>query len=201
MANASDNFDRSNGAIGGTLASDGVHTWTAHSGAWAITSNRLTAAATGGQRLSIDCGASDVDVIATLKATNGANPQAIMIRHADSNNYMLLQMTSSAMQLRRRVGGSETFVTSGPTPAINSIYRVNCVGNTINVYEDDGGGEVLIIGPETVTGLSSNTQHGFYANFSNGDWDDFSVVDLSSSGVSPLLFTNNAYFGALRHAS
>lgn len=189
-ANATDNFNRADGAIDGTLASDGIHTWTAHAGAWAIASNRLTGATTEGQRLTIDCGAADVDVIATLEATNGGNVQGIMVRHAGANNYAYLVMTNSTRSLVARVSGSNTTLASGlGAPTIGEVYRIHCVGDDYSVYVDGGGGETLLTGPHTIAGLSTNTQHGFYANYSNGDWDDFSVIDLSAapSGNVPVI--------------
>jgi hypothetical protein len=186
MANASDNFNRANGNIGGTTASDGVSVWTTHVGTCQISSNRLNGNGTSA-RCSVDVGASDGDCTLTIATAggSGSNRHGILFRYVDASNYLYVRGNGTAYELNKVVAGTTTLVVGSlSTVAAGDIIRINLSGSTIKIYRTPSGGGESLLTTQTVTDHQTATRFGYITAFSGDAVDDFSFVQASPGGNS-----------------
>ena len=186
MANASDSFTGANGtSLDGRTLSDGVHTWTARVGAWAIQSNQADPDATANAVLTCDPGCADADVAVTVPASIDANEQGVVLRWADSSNYLFAVLTTTAVRLRKREGGVASTVASAVVSGANGdTIRAHAVGDQVSVFHTpSGGAESEVIAAQTVTLNQTATVHGIYSTGTTAHkLDDFAVTDLGAAG-------------------
>lgn len=190
MSNRSDDFNRADSSSSLGTPSDGGGAWTALVGTWGIASNTGYLATDAGDSQDVavlDSGTSDVDVqvtLATLTSTPG-----LILRAADSNNYLLLQTTTSGFTMYRRASGSFTGIGSwSGTTASGDVIKFQGNGTTVKAFH--AGVERISV---TESSGQTNTKHGIYSFVSTGPrFDDFSITDLGGGGGGGV-FSPNFY--------
>lgn len=196
MANAADNFNRANGSINGSTASDAVHVWTTHAGTISINTNRVGSAG-GSARASIDPGTANCDIEITRVTIGalGANRIGILFRYVDNDNYWVFGANGSDYTLQRRVAGTTSTITiNAQACAALDRMRVHLDGDRVAVYvTPDGGSEIELYNQTGETHNQTATRHGVYSAFSS-DWlDDLVITDLAGGDVSEPTFSHTIF--------
>lgn len=134
MATGADNFNRADGALSGSTASDGVNTWSVTGGSWAIFTNRLEWNAPGSvdfvawmsslpncatQTVSAVFNESDVGVVARYNVTSGIG------------TFYMVWASSGAYNTS---GISATYTRLGSTPTTLTLVTA-----TAGTYTSSGG--------------------------------------------------------------
>lgn len=190
MANAADNFNRSNRTLDTDTLSDGVHTWSDQGGGWNILSNVADTGAGTLNHMVINPGCSDVDVgvtVATIVGTNSG--QGVCFRWTDTSNYWQAWLSTDRLTLTKREAGTNAQVaTASLTGGNGDSIRVHAVGDQISVYRTpNGGSESLVISAQTSSFNQTATRHGvFNSGGTTAKLDDFYVTDLSGGPSSPI---------------
>lgn len=137
--------------IGGTLFSDNFESgnynnWNTQNGSWSIVtdgSKVLRQSSTSEGRAWLKNSSwNDQSVQARVKVTNfnGSNRALVCARMADGNNYYAVAIQSGKLELRRKISGSTTTLTSkNMSFSTNTWYtiRLDVVGNTLTAYVND----------------------------------------------------------------
>lgn len=191
MASAADNFNRANASLNGSTASDGVHVWTTRIGAWNVVSNQADPDTTANGHATISPGTAEVDVAATVAAGVGPNPAGVVLRWSDIDNYLVAEILTGSIRLRKREAGTFTNVaTASITAANGDRIRARAVGDQVSVYHTpSGGSESLAIAAQTVAFNQTAAVHGIFASSQTTfKIDDFAVTDLAAAGsIVPLI--------------
>lgn len=117
--------------------------WNTQNGSWSITTDgtkvfRQSSTSEGRAWLK-NYSWNDQSVQARVKVTNfnGSNRALVCARMTDGNNYYAVAIQSGKLELRRKVSGSTTSLTSkNMTFSTNTWYtiRLDVVGNTLTAY-------------------------------------------------------------------
>lgn len=194
---ATDNFNRANGTLNGSTASDGVSVWT-NSGTFNVASNQATGAGNS-SRCWIDCGSADVEVQVTKSTTGatGANRCGLLVRYVDASNYLFFHCNGTAFTANKVVAGTSTSLGTGGSVVAGDVLKVVANGSSVALYVNGS----LLLGPYTVTDHQTATKHGLYSAFSADSMDDFSIVDLSAPPPSGNGLTYPLIIGQLTRPS
>lgn len=134
---------------GGTLFSDdfesgNYNNWNTQNGSWSITTDgskvfRQSSTGDEGRAWTKTTSWTDQSVQARVKVTNfnGSNRALVCARMTDGNNYYAVAIQSDKLELRKKVGGSTTTLTSkNMTFSTNTWYtiRLDVVGDTLTAY-------------------------------------------------------------------
>lgn len=183
MANRTDDFNRTNGAIG--TPSDAGSAWVEDSGTWAVSINTAGESSDGSQVIcSLSSGTSDVTVQATLAASAGGSmDMGLSGRVADASNYLLFAITAgTGMRIFEVVAGNFNQVgsTDATVPTVGDVLAAEMNGTAV-AFKLNG---VTKVSGTTSAGLT-NTRHGFRAHQDvSSKWDDFSITDIGGGGSS-----------------
>lgn len=135
--------------VGGTLFSDNFESgnynnWTTQNGSWSIVTDgtkvfRQSSTSAEGRAWSKTSSWTDQVVQARVKVTNfnGANPALVCARMADGNNYYAVAIKSGTLELRKKISGSSTVLTSKSMSfTTNTWYtiKLEVVGSTLTAY-------------------------------------------------------------------
>lgn len=167
----SDNFESGN-----------YNNWNTQNGSWSITtdgSKVLRQSSTGaeGRAWAKSGSSSNQSVQARVKVTNfnGSNQALVCARMADGNNYYAVAIKSNSIELRKKISGSTTVLTSKSMSfSTNTWYtiRLDVVGDTLTAYVN--GTQQL---STTTTGRSSGVA-GLIAWKVAANFDDVIVSQL-----------------------
>lgn len=186
MANAADNFNRSNRTLDGDTASDGIHVWSDKGGGWNILSNQADTGAGTTNHMVINPGCSDADIGVTIAAIVGTTTgEGVVFRWGATTDYWFAWLSTTTLGLSKRVAGTPALVTSAAiSGGAGDSIRVHAVGDQISVYHTpSGGAESLVLGPVTDSFNQTETEHGCWnAGGSSVKLDNFVLTDLTAGG-------------------
>lgn len=140
------------------------HSWTENSGAWNIVSNALilTGSAPGIALLDTK-GLLDrsyqIFGIHTAHSTAASADWGIIVKGVDINNYILAQLTGSALQVTSVIGGATTVLgTIATTPTPSGLYEwtITVAGAAVSVSTSLTGGGILRMGARHANILHAN---------------------------------------------
>ena len=124
--------------------SGNYNNWNTQNGSWSITTDgskvfRQSSTSAEGRAWTKTSFWTDQSVQARVKVTNfnGSNRALVCARMTDGNNYYAVAIQSGKLELRRKVSGSTTTLTSkNMTFSTNTWYtiRLDVVGNTLTAY-------------------------------------------------------------------
>jgi hypothetical protein len=178
----SDSFNRAdNTTLGNTETGQ---TWKYFSGTFGISGNQaLAKTATIHNNAFVDVGSGDYRISATF---SGANFTGLVFKRNSNpatNDFYVLRINSSVLQLYRNSGGSFTSLSSvSSTNNVGDILSVECIGTTIKFYQNG-----VLKGTVTDATLTANTGYGLYSsNNTTSSFDDFQIEDLGTGGGSVL---------------
>lgn len=135
--------------------------WTAHTGTWGIVSNQgYLVTQSGDSVATVNSTKSDIDMTCTIKHVTETS---LVFRAIDNNNYLLVLVNNSNIELWRRVAGAYTQIATTATAHISGgvyVVRIVASGTSITVYED-GVSKIATTSSqfqtETRVGLRCNT--------------------------------------------
>ena len=139
----SDTFTRSDSAL--TLGSaETLQAYTAHAGTWGITSNQGYSVTDADADLAtLESGLNDgvftLSVKGTLNSATDYRIPELVVRMADTSNYLYVRMINGAVTLRKNDADSHSqLATAATTTADNTAYAVRaaCLGTRVYVYVD-----------------------------------------------------------------
>lgn len=181
MTNRTDTFNRADGALG--TPSDGGSAWVDVGPKYNILTNAVGNVIGGTPDVAfLECSAADGTVQVSLPTKNGSSYAGLVVRGADSSNYIVLRANPSNYELISFIAGAETSRgTGGSTPANGDVLSIVASGTSITGKVNGS----TVVGPVTISSLSSNTKCGLYT-YSDGvtRFDDFSWTDAGGGGGS-----------------
>lgn len=187
MANRSDNFNRADESVSGTLGtpsdSSGAYTYNA-TAAWLIASNTAGMALGGNiATAALDAGAANAEVQVTIATTGNNGYFGLCARYVDTSNYLVaIQIVGGGLYIYRMTSGSLVQLGSySSTPANGDVLKFVVDGNDISAYLNG----TLRIGPITETQGNTSTLHGLFG-YADGvvRFDDLTITDLGGGGGS-----------------
>lgn len=209
---AQDNFNRSNGALGGSTMSDGVNTWTTLSGSPTVASNKQSG--NGSARVTSNTGFANANYSVQAEqymkgdlSYNGGGVSGelrLYGRIVDSSNYYEAQISSNGGTNGEITVYINIVVSGTPTSLVNfaieddgyTTWRFDLDGTSLKLFGD--GSQLLTTTDSTYTstGYPGIASTGPIGTFSS---DNFIVKGTSaSSGVTvnattdALVLTENA---------
>lgn len=167
-----DSFDRADSATSLGNASILGGAWSSVSGIWGVSSNEAYSATAPGSTakviLSSGVGATNYNIGCTMKgqltsSTNYSRP-GIMFKWVNTDNHFWVEFTNNAIQLCKRIGATDSIVTSvSYIPTDNKYYKVGISvrDNVITVYVDGdlklsyklSPSDIAIVGLSQIVGL------------------------------------------------
>lgn len=219
---AADNFNRSNGALGGSTMSDGVNTWTTLSGSPTVASNKQSGA--GSARVTSNSNFANANYSVQAEqymkgdasyAADGVNGELYLYaRVVDANNYYEAHIYSNGASNGSLNVFINKVVAGTPTTLVSTSYdddgfttwRFDVDGTSLRVY-GDGTPRTDTATDSTFTGvgyagIASTGPVGTFAsdNFivkgtAAGGGSDYDITGSVSTAVTPAAsfnFTNNA---------
>lgn len=189
MANRSDDFNRADSSSSLGSPSDGGSAWVASVGTWGISSNRgYESSGAVQQNLAyLEASSAVVDVEVTIPVVG--SDLGLIVRFADSSNYILFAWTSgTGFRLFKVVGGSFTQLgtTDGGMLANGDVMKITVSsGNAFNCYKN--GAELTNLAATDSAG-SGNTKHGLRAySDTTSRFDTFSITDNGAAAFDAAL--------------
>lgn len=185
MSNRSDNFDRTDGTIGGTTPSDGGSTWTSGGDAQ-IKSNQLGSVTSGAARnwAKLEASASNGTAQVTAKVLAAGTGMGLLVRMADATNYIGAYIYSGKLELYKRVAGAFTALgsTYTGTISVNDVITLDVTSGSALTVKQNGTTRI------TATDSTGSTNTGVGFDWFQGDpslrVDDFSWTDAAAATTS-----------------
>lgn len=181
---AYDTFTRADGAIGSTemLGPDNqaltALAWTLQAGTIAIVSN--TASVTSAPAIGTVTAAS-ADVLFEVNVTRSAGSGGVVLRYADSSNYVIARHDGTNAILDKVVAGSTTNVISAAaTYAAAAPVRVRAIGSAFELFYNNA--RVGTGGTIADAALQSPTLIGLYGTDTSVVFDGFQVLAVGTGG-------------------
>jgi hypothetical protein len=154
--------------------------WTDDAGTWAASGTAAASALSGGIAIAtVDTGTADV--IATVKVTRSAGNAGLVVRYADSSNYVYALHNGTNAQLIKVVAGTPTtLINSAATYSAGAELRVTCDVKKFRLhYNNSAVGAEQTIGDAS---LASGTKKGLYTTSTSNTFDDFTVYARGTGG-------------------
>jgi hypothetical protein len=187
MTDRTDNFNRSNGAIG--TPSDAGSDWVELTGtAWEVNGNaaRNDAAVLSNGICYLESSVTAVTVQATftvLPNTPNAEP-GLSIRVVDASNcwFFKIRQGTTTVELRKRVAASNTTVGSTTvTHTAGDVYAVDV--NSSDQWDVKQNAASIITATDSA--VNTGTKHGLWMHLGSGAdgvrWDDFSITAIGGA--------------------
>jgi len=183
---AFDSLSRGDGALGSseTVGPDGqatpARTWVNRVGTTLVASNKAQASAlVGGVAIAtVDTGTVNAITDATL--TRAGNEVGVVLRYADSDNYIRAIHDGTNCKLVKRVAAAETDVISAVVALGAGAIRVIPDGTSFALYLND----VQVGATSTINdaALQTGTQQGLYSTNVGNTQDLLSIFARGSNG-------------------
>jgi hypothetical protein len=141
--------------------------WTIDKGTFIINNNKAQCTGIGsgptGGRAHSDAGKADVTLSAIFNGTvSGGGNEGLTLRYTDENNFWLLNLTSTALTLYERSGGTWTQRgTSSASFSDNSNYALQIVASGTNLTCTVNSGNTIAY--NSATSNQTVTKHGISA--------------------------------------
>lgn len=182
MAARSDDFNRSDATLNGATPSDGGSAWSSDTAVW-VKSNQIGANSTIGGRFwaALETSASNGTVQHTVRTLAAATAFGVLLRWADTNNFIGAYAYTGKLELYKRVAGTFTQIGSTYTGTISSGDVISLEATSGNALTLKQNGTTRCSGTDSAG--SSNTKIGY-------DWfgadaslrgDDLSWTDASGA--------------------
>lgn len=151
---------------------------------WALVSGKIHTTTVG---LGIrTCDVSETDLFISCGITYATSSIGIIVRYVDTNNYIVLRMTSTAIELVKVISGSETVVgSSSRTYVAGKEMSLFVHGNIFRVYYNNQrlGSDYGI----TDDILQTGTIIGLYTNHLSNYFDNLIVYAIQDSTYNTAL--------------
>lgn len=179
----SDSFNRSDGSLGtadgaGSEESGGTASWTDQIGTWAVSTNTAAASSAPGIA-TVPCGT--INVLTAVDVTRSAGVAGIVLRYADSNNYVIAYHDGTNAKLDKVVAGVTTNVISAAaTYSAGARLVVSARSTKFRLYYNNA-----LIGSEgTISdaGLQTGQAHGLYTTDTGNSLDNFASWATGDGG-------------------
>jgi hypothetical protein len=145
-------------------------TWTDNVGTWAASGTAAASAVDGGIAIAtVDT--STADVIAIVKVTRSAGNAGLVVRYADTSNYVYALHNGTNAQLIKVVAGTPTtLINAAATYSAGAELRVICDVTKFRLYYNNA----LVGSEQTISdsGLASGTKQGLYTSDTGNTFDD-----------------------------
>lgn len=173
-----DGLGHTEGSEGGLGVGGSSLTWTQNVGTWVASSGTANASALSGGLAIATVDTGKTDVIATVAFTRNGGNGGIVVRFADTNNFVRGQHTGTNAQLVQRIAGVETtLIDAASTYVAGAELRVICEGTAFRLYYNNS----LIGSQQTIVGLSG-TKQGLRTTDITNTFDNFTVYARGSGG-------------------
>lgn len=132
----------------------------------------------------LPCGADGTFDIKFVTTTNLVAYPGVIVRYADASNWALVQVHTSGIYFSTRIAG--TFVSRGgpvSSVAANDVISVAMSGDSYTIKKNG----TAVLGPYTISGLSSNTKHGVRTDYDNTT--QFDDVVWTEGAAAPTVST------------
>lgn len=155
---AMDTFARDDGALG---VADSGATWSVLGGTVTVASNKAsgTTGAAG-----FNTGDNDVDITVSF-APFASSTSRVVLRAADADDYIYLDLTTTGLRLRKLTAGVVANITSTfggtITAGTDIVVRVVANGDQVKVYRGSTLVNTVTLSAGDVSGFTGTT-HGFY---------------------------------------
>lgn len=154
--------------------------WTSLTGTWGVSNNKAyLVSGTSNNIAYVDAGKVDVSVSTDI---TWGNSGGLALRVVDANNFILLRINTTAVQLYKLVTGTATLLKSyNFTPVSGQIYnlRADLRGSTITCYLNNAQ-----IFEGYCTAFDTATKYGFKQNATTTDlYDNFTVQSIPSTAT------------------
>ena len=181
MPTGTDNFNRANGAMGGSTFSDGVNTWTQAVAAWNINTNVAEASTNDGASIYTSTSGLMTDGTATVKVNVSNRECGVWWRFnpvSTGTGYVAFAH-DTAIYLFRYDPGFTNLGSAVITPANNMVLGITVTGTTIEATLD-GVTKVSVTDSTYTSGYT-----GLYANAAPGGsecyFEDFTFTGTAAS--------------------
>lgn len=196
---AADNFNRANGALGGSTMSDGTHTWTTMSGSPTVASNKQSG--NGSARLTDNSGIANADYSVqaeqymkgdvSYNADGVSGELRLYGRVVDANNYYVAYISSNGGTNGAITMGIQKVVSGSPTTLANialdddgyTTWRFDLDGTSLTLFGDGGSLTNATDSTYTSTGYPGIASTGPIGTFSS---DNFIVKGTAVAGGATL---------------
>lgn len=186
---AYDTFTRANGVLGSseTTGPDGqtvtALSWTSTLGTWAVATNAAAASATSGGSAFATVDAGVADIIIDAAVTRSAGVAGIVLRYANSTNYIIAYHDGTNAKLDKVIAGSTTNVLSAvATYSAGATLRVIASGTGFRLFYNNAA--VGALGTIADAAVQTTTVHGLYTTDTSNSLDGFLIMPRG---------TNNEY--------
>jgi hypothetical protein len=183
LADASDSFNRANGALGNTdgaghaeANSGGSVAWADAVGTWAIATNVAAASALAGGIAVATVETSKQDELIRCDTTRVGGNVGLVTRYTDASNYIYAYHDGTNATIRKVLAGvdSQVLAPVAATYAAGAKLMLRCDGNDVWMYYNE-----LFIGRATDASLPTGTKHGLYSTNTGNTFENFFAFPVS----------------------
>lgn len=191
-AEASDSFNRADGALGSTDGAGHLEAnsgsglaWASNVGTWAIASNLAVSSALSGGIAVATVDGAKADVFATAKLVRSAGNVGLVVRYVDVSNYIYAYHDGTNATLRKVVAGVDSAViaATAATYAASAKLTITSEGTAFQLFYND-----IRIGTGTIAdaALQVGTKVGLYTSDTGNSFNDFTVWKRTDWGAIDL---------------
>lgn len=183
---STDGLGHAEGVTGGIGSGGSAKTWTSNVGTFAAAGGAASASALSGGIGIATVDTSKADVIATIKVTRSAGNAGLVVRYADSSNYVCVLYNGTNAQLIKVVAGTPTtLINAAATYSAGADLRVICEATKFRLYYNNAwiGSEQTIAD----AGLATGTKQGLYTSDTGNTFDDLRIFARGSGGEYAVL--------------
>jgi len=185
-----DTFTRANGAIGTSEASGPdsqavtARTWNNRVGTTQIATNKASASALVGGLAIATVDTATVDTIVSATLTRSAAEVGVVLRYADTANYIYAIHDGTNCQLIKRVATAETTVITAAVAIGAGAIRVIPDGTSFSLYLNNA--KVGSTSTISDAGLQTGTEQGLFSTNTGNTQDAFEVFPRGDGAYSDL---------------
>ena len=184
---AYDTFTRANGALGSSEGTgpegQGVsaRSWANQVGTTLVAGNAASASVLAGGIAIATVETATADVLHGAKLTRAGNEVGVVVRYADSNNYVRAYHDGANAKLDKVVGGVVTnVITAAQAYAAGAYIWVICDGTQFDLYYNNT--KIGATGTIADAALQNGTEHGLYSTNVGNSQDDMLTMPRGTEG-------------------
>jgi hypothetical protein len=185
---AYDTFTRGDGALGTSLNLDPEArpitplSWLENVGTWAVSTNKAVCAAVTGDIGIVTVDAGTPNILAGVAITKGTGKTGLVLRYADSDNYVYAYHDGTNCGLVKHLSGGDADVIA-PTATTYSAgkpLQVIADGPTFSLFYN--GARVGVISTVSDATLQTGTRVGLFNSVADGSFGAFEVNARGTEG-------------------
>ena len=184
---AYDTFTRANGPLGSSEGTgpegQGVsaRSWANQVGTTLVAGNAASASALVGGIAIATVETATANVVHGAKLTRAGNEVGVVVRYADSNNYVRAYHDGANAKLDKVVGGVVTnVITAAQAYAAGTYIWVICQGTQFDLYYNNT--KIGATGTIADAALQNGTEHGLYSTNVGNSQDDMLTMPRGTEG-------------------